>query len=301
MIRSTAALVVSGVLVAALTGCGGGPSQAGAAVIVGSTAVSLSDTQQRIDVALAKPGLIDQLKLQGNELADISREVVTRAVQHVLLAEAARREGIGIRDDQVDAELTREGGVDELVDATIYDRVTVREAVRDQLVSQALARKLLTRVAVTVDVTSAISQQDAVAKARQMAAGPAQAAAVLAVDPRAKRGQQLRASLNPQLAASILFGTPAGSVVAVQTSPAPDGWTVLRVTARSTTAPPVGPGAVSQLDDATLDDIGLRFTQPLAGELGVRVNPRYGAWDPLRLIVLGPGMSAGLVLPAVLS
>ncbi|MBA2324424.1 MAG: SurA N-terminal domain-containing protein [Pseudonocardiales bacterium] len=302
MIRSTAALVVSGVLVAALTGCGGGPSQPGAAVIVGSTAVSLSDTQQRIDVALAKPGLIDQLRLQGNEPADISREVVTRAVQHVLLAEAARREGIGIRDDQVDAELTREGGVDELVDATIYDRVTVREAVRDQLISQALARKLLTRVAVTVDVTSAISQQDAVAKARQMAAGPAQAAAVLAADPRAKRGQQLRASLNPQLAASILFGTPAGSVVAVQTSPAPDGWTVLRVTARSTTAPPVGgPGAVSQLDDATLDDIGRRFTQPLAGELGVRVNPRYGTWDPLRLIVLGPGMSAGLVLPAVLS
>ncbi len=289
-------------LVAALTGCGGGPSQPGAAVIVGSTAVSLSDTQQRIDVALAKPGLIDQLRLQGNEPADISREVVTRAVQHVLLAEAARREGIGIRDDQVDAELTREGGVDELVDATIYDRVTVREAVRDQLISQALARKLLTRVAVTVDVTSAISQQDAVAKARQMAAGPAQAAAVLAADPRAKRGQQLRASLNPQLAASILFGTPAGSVVAVQTSPAPDGWTVLRVTARSTTAPPVGgPGAVSQLDDATLDDIGRRFTQPLAGELGVRVNPRYGTWDPLRLIVLGPGMSAGLVLPAVLS
>ena len=49
------------------------------------------------------------------------------------------------------------------------------------------------------------------------------------------------------------------------------------------------------------DDIGRRFTQPLAQELGVRVNPRYGVWDPLRLAVLAPGTPAGLVLPATLS
>lgn len=288
---------------AVLTGCGSGPSQVGSAAIVGSTVVSLGDTQQRIDAALAKPGLIDQLKLQGDKPADISREVVSRAVQHVLLDEAARREGIRVTDDQVNAELTREGGVDALVEATIYDNDSVREAVRDQLVSQALARKLLTRVSVTVDVTNATSRDDAVAKARKMASGPSGAAAVLAADPRAQRGLQLRASLVPQSAASFLFGTPAGSVVAAQTSPAPDGWTVLRVTARGTTAPAGDPRAssVSQLDDSTLDDIGRRFTQPLAQELGVRVNPRYGVWDPLRLAVLAPGTPAGLVLPATLS
>jgi hypothetical protein len=129
---------------------------------------------------------------------------------------------------------------------------------------------------------------------------------VLAADTRAQRGLQLRASLVPQSAASFLFGTPAGSVVAAQTSPAPDGWTVLRVTARSTTGPAGDPKAaltssISQLDDSTLDDIGRRFTQPLAQELGVRVNPRYGEWDPLRLAVLAPGTPAGLVLPAALS
>jgi hypothetical protein len=295
--------VVLAAAAAVLTGCGSGPSQVGSAAIVGSTVVSLGDTQQRIDAALAKPGLIDQLKLQGDKPADISREVVSRAVQHVLLDEAARREGIRVTDDQVNAELTREGGVDALVEATIYDNDSVREAVRDQLVSQALARKLLTRVSVTVDVTNATSRDDAVAKARKMASGPSGAAAVLAADPRAQRGLQLRASLVPQSAASFLFGTPAGSVVAAQTSPAPDGWTVLRVTARGTTAPAGDPRAssVSQLDDSTLDDIGRRFTQPLAQELGVRVNPRYGVWDPLRLAVLAPGTPAGLVLPATLS
>ncbi|HTK65873.1 MAG TPA: SurA N-terminal domain-containing protein [Pseudonocardia sp.] len=289
---------------ALLTGCGSGPNQVGSAAIVGSTEVSLGDTQKKIDAALGKPGLLDQLRLQGDKPADISREVVSRAVQHVLLAEAARRENIQVSDDQVDAELTREGGIDALVEATIYDRGSVREAVRDQLVSQALARKLLTRVAVTVDVTNATSRADAVAKARKMASGPAGAAAVLAADPRAQRNLQLRAALVPQSAASFLFGTPAGSVVAAQTSPAPDGWTVLRVTARTTKAPGGGDpkaSSVSQLDDSTLDDIGRRFTQPLAQELGVRVNPRYGVWDPLRLAVLAPGTPAGLVLPAALS
>lgn len=293
-------LVAAGVC---LAGCGSGPSQVGSAAIVGSTVVPLGETQQRIDSALAKPGLLDQLKLQGDKPADISREVVSRAVQHVLLEEAARREKIRVTDDQVDAELTREGGVDALVEATIYDKVSVREAVRDQLVSQALARKLLSKVMVTVDVTNATSRDDAVAKARKMASGPSGAASVLAADPRAQRGLQLRAALVPQSAASFLFGTPAGSVVAAQTSPAPDGWTVLRVTARTTTAPGGDPKAssLSQLDDSTLDDIGRRFTQPLAQELGVRVNPRYGEWDPLRLAVLAPGTPAGLVLPATLS
>lgn len=285
-----------------LAGCGSGPNQVGSAAIVGSTEVSLGGIQQQIDAAMAKPGLLDQLKLQGDKPADISREVVSRSVQHVLLVEAARREKIVVTDDQVNAELTREGGVDALVQATIYDKDSIRDAVRDQLVAQALARKLLTRVAVIVDVTSATSRDDAVAKARKMASGPSGAAAVLAADPRAQRGLQLRAALVPQSAASFLFGTPAGSVVAAQTSPAPDGWTVLRVTSRTTAPSGSDPKApVSQLDDSTLDDIGRRFTQPLAQELGVRVNPRYGVWDPLRLAVLAPGTPAGVVLPATLS
>jgi hypothetical protein len=295
-------LVVAGLV---LTGCGSGPSQVGAAAIVGSESVSLGETQRRVDAAMDKPGLLDQLRQQGDQPADVTREVVSREVQHLLLAESARREGIAVGDDQVEAELTRQGGADALVEATIYDQAGIREAVRDQLVAQALARKLLGRVAVTVDLTAAGSRQDAVAKAQRMATGPKEAAAVLAADgPRAQRNVQLRAALIPQSAASFLFGTPAGTVIAAQTSPAPDGWTVVRVTQRSTTAPPITDPrvpAVSQIDENTLDDIGRRLTQPLAAELGVRVNPRYGTWDPLRLAVLAPGTQAGVVLPAVLS
>ncbi len=285
-----------------LAGCGGGPSQVGSAAIVGDTSVSLADTQRKIDTALAKPGLVDQLKLQGAGPADVSREVVTRQVQHLLLAEAARREKIAVRDEDVERALADEGGIATLVESTIYDEASVRTAVRDRLIAQALARKLMTRLAVTVDMIRATSREDAEAKARKMAAGPAQAAQVLGADARSQRNQLLRASLNPQVASTFLFGTPAGSVVAAQTSPAPDGWTVLRVTQRSTTAPAMGgPGVLAQVDGDTLDEIGRRFTQPLAEELGVRVNPRYGTWDRLLQLVAPPGAPFGLVLPATLS
>ncbi len=288
---------------AALAGCGGGPSQVGAAAIVGSHVVSLADTQRRVDEALAKPELLRQLQQQNGKPADISREVISREVQHLLLTEEARRESVTVADQQVDAELARQGGADALAAVSIYDATTVREAIRDQLVAQQLARKLLGRLSVTIDLTTAGSRAEAVAKARQLAAGPKQAAAVLAADgPKAQRGVQLRAALIPQWAASFLFGTQAGTVVAAQTSPAPDGWSVLRVTKRSTSAPPVNAtAALSQLDDQTLDDIGRRLTQPLAEQLGVRVSPRYGTWDPLRLAVLGPEVPVGLVLPAALT
>lgn len=300
--RSSTAFLLAVLSGGLLSGCGGGPSQAGSAAIVGGTGVSLAETQRQIDTALAKPGLLDQLRLQGAPVAEVSREVVTRQVQHLLLTEAARRENVTVRDEDVERELADEGGVAALVESTIYDETSVREAVRDRLLAQGLARKLLTRLSVTVDMTRATSKDDAESKARKLAAGPTQAAQVLAADPRAQRNQQLRASINPQLAATFLFGTPAASVVAAQTSPAPDGWTVLRVTQRSTTAPPVGgPGVLAQVDPDTLDEIGRRFTQPLAQELGVRVNPRFGTWDPLLLLVHGEDEPSGLVLPARLS
>ncbi|MBV9315022.1 MAG: SurA N-terminal domain-containing protein [Pseudonocardia sp.] len=297
-----AALVAAGVV---LTGCGSGPSQVGAAAIVGSTVISLSDVQHLVDEDLSKAVLLRQLQAEGAEPADIARTVVSQAIQHVLLAQAARREAIAVGDDRVDAEVARRGGIDALATTTIYDAATVREAVRDYLVAQALARKLIGGLSVTVDLTSAGSWDEALAKARRMAAGPRQAAEVFAEDGfKAQRDLQLRAALIPRSAAQFWFGTPAGTVVVAQTGPAPDGWIVLRVTSRRTDAPPIDdPRApsVSALDAEALDDIGRRLTEPLALELGVRVNPRYGSWDPLGLDVLEPGEPAGVLLPAVLN
>jgi hypothetical protein len=74
---------------------------------------------------------------------------------------------------------------------------------------------------------------------------------------------------------------------------------VVRVRDRETTAPPAGGGAVpAELVDATtMFGFGLRAIQPLAVELGVRVNPRYGVWDPTQVRVAPTVADAGTVEP----
>lgn len=274
-------------------------------MIVGNSSVSLTDVQARVDQVLNRSDVMTNLTARGNTAADIARFVATRQVQHLLLAQAAQRDGIVVDDQRVDAELAKPDTAQMLNGDLVFDPVAAREAVRDQLIAEALTAKYLDRLAVTVDVTTASSRDEALSKARLLAAGPAQAAAVLAADgANAQRNLQLRAALVPQSAALFLFGTPAGQVVATQTSASPDVWTLVRVTRRSTDGPPVGdPNAtsVAQLGVQTMDDIGRRLTQPLAEQLGVRVSPRYGTWDPLFLSVLPPGQQPSVVLPATLS
>jgi hypothetical protein len=297
------ALAVTG---AALTGCGAGPNQAGAAVIVGPSSVPLSEVQRQVDDVLRRPAAVANLTEKGGGPADLARFKVTRQVQHLLLVQAAQRDGIVIPDQRVDAELAKPEVVQELADNEfVFDPGLARQTVGDRLIAEALTAKYLDRLAVTVDLTLAGSREEALTKARLLAAGPAQADAVLAADgPNARRNLQLRAALLPQSAALFLFGTPAGEVVATQTSSSPDTWTVVRVVSRTTDGPPVGdPNAtsVAQLGEQTVDQIGRRLTQPLAEQLGVRVNPRYGAWDPLYLNVIPPNLEPSVVLPARLS
>jgi hypothetical protein len=299
--RAGVLAVALGAAWAVLTGCGSGPSQAGAAAIVGSSAVSLADVQARIDTVLGRPDVMANLAARGNAPAGIARFIVAEEVQHLLLAEAARRDQIGVSDQQVDAELAKPDTVDMLQGAKlVFDPARQREAVRDELIAEALTAKYLNRLVVTVDVTTATSKEEARRKARLLASGPQQANAVFVADGQnAQRNVQLRAAQVPQSAALFLFGTPAGQVVATQTGSSPDVWTLVRFTQRSVAGPPQGdPAAASaaQLGVQTADQIGRRFTQPLSEELGVRVNPRYGTWDPLYLNVVPPGQDSSLVL-----
>ena len=288
---------------AVLAGCGSGPRQAGSAVIVGDQAVPLAEVQRRVDAVLTNPEVMRDVKAQGGTPADVARFLATSEVQHLLLAESARRENITVTDQQVDRELANPATAQRLEASLVFDPADAREAVRDQLIARQLAERYLDRLTVTVDIVVAESKADALAKARQLAAGPAEADALLRAEGRnAQRDLRLRASLVPRQAALFLFGTPAGRVIAAQTSESPESWTVLRVTEREAPpAPPgTGSGSVAQLDAQTIDDIGRRLTQPLAEELGVRVNPRYGTWDPMFLAVVPPGQQSSIVLPAAL-
>jgi hypothetical protein len=276
-----------------LAGCGSGPNQFGSAAIVGSQSVSLAELQRQVDSVLAKPQVMQSVSLQGGQPADISQVMVTNDVQHLLLTEAARRDNVVINDKQVDAILAQQGGAEAIAAQSIFDPAGVRQAVRDQLTSEALAIKNVDRLSVTVDSVRTGSRAEALAVAQQLAAGPAKAEAALRVaGPNGQLNQQMRAW---QPDAIAYLGTLPGQVVAAQT--AQSTWTVWRVTRRDMDAA-AAPGAASQLDDQTLNRIGRRLLQPVASELGVRVNPRYGEWDLVQVSVLPKTVEPSIVLAA---
>ena len=87
---------------------------------------------------------------------------------------------------------------------------------------------------------------------------------------------------------------PPGRTAYFQPSPQ-SGWIVLRVTDRRT-EPNADPSAVANLGEADLATIGERLLQPLAEQVGVRVNPRYGMWDPISLRVVPADQVDGAIL-----
>lgn len=298
--RAPVLLLVLVAACVALAGCGAGPGQAGAAAIVGSDTVSLTTVQRQVASVLGKPEIASRLSRGGVSPAEVAQLMVTRDVQHLLLTEAARREGIVVDDRQVDAALGEQGVAAKLAGTFVFDPASARDAMRDQLISAALTVKYLDRLNVTADVFQVGTQPEAATTAHQLAAGGADARAALAHgDPRTTHaGMKLRAAALPELAASPIFGTPAGQVIAIQGDPSYP-WLVVRVTDRRFDGPPVtdpGLSAVSQLDDRSINMIGRRLTQPLSEELGVRVNPRYGTWDPAALGVLPTAQANSMIL-----
>ncbi len=101
---------------------------------------------------------------------------------------------------------------------------------------------------------------------------------------------------SPDAAGTVLFGTPVGGVVAFQPDQRQSTWIVFKVTDRRTDAP-FDQQAVSAISSTQKVTIGERLVQPDAERLGVRVNPRYGVWDPITLRVVAADMQAGMILP----
>ncbi|MFC5993834.1 peptidyl-prolyl cis-trans isomerase [Pseudonocardia hispaniensis] len=279
---------------AVISGCGSGPNQVGSAAIIGPDAVSLTQVQSRIDAALSKTDVVAQLAVRGVGADDIARDVVTRAIMHDLLERTAATEGLTVTDAQIDQELTAVGGTDALLRSSLHDRDSLRQRVRDQLLAVELAKRYVDRLNVVVDIVAAPSRADAEAKARAIAAGGAAADAAFRTN--AQRDLPFRAAADPEAASMALFGTPAGQIVVFQPAPSQSGWLVLKVVQRTIDAAATDPSAVSRIDETTLAKIGERLLQPLSQELGVRVNPRYGVWDPIQMRVVAAGHQAGSII-----
>lgn len=292
--RALAVVATVGVVV---SGCGTGPSQVRSAVIVGTTAVPLEQVQSRLDVALGKTDVVAQLASSGVGAPDIARDVVTGAVMHDLLARTAATEGITVSEADVDAALQESGGADAALSQSLYDLSAIRERVRDRLIAVKHAQRIVPGLTITADLVAANSRDDAAAKARVLAAGGPEADALFASNPEtSRRNMSYQAVRSPEAASTVLFGLPVGRTAYFQPSPQQGGWIVLRVTDRQEDAN-ADPSAAASLGDSDLAAIGDRLLQPLSEEVGVRVNPRFGVWDPVSMRVVAADQQGGAILP----
>jgi len=292
--RALAVVATVGVV---LSGCGTGPSQVGSAVIVGTTAVPLEQVQSRLDVALGKTDAVAQLRSSGIGAPDIARDVVTGAVLHDLLTRTAAADGITVTEADVDAALAASGGADAALSQSLYDLSAIRERTRDRLIAVRHAQRTVPGLTVTADLIAAESRDDAAAKARVLAAGGPEADALFTDNPQnSRRSMSYQAVDSPEAASTVLFGLPVGRTAYFQPSPQQGGWIVLRVTDRKTD-PNADANAAASLGEADLAAIGQRLLQPLAEEVGVRVNPRFGVWDPVSMRVVAADQQGGAILP----
>ncbi|MFC5140777.1 hypothetical protein ACFPK1_21250 [Actinomycetospora rhizophila] len=314
--------VLVGLLV--LAGCGTGPDRTGAAAVVGTTVIPISEIQDNLRTAVpdlrvavdqqaAQQGVAPGAPIPPQLLAQESRRLVTVRVLHELIAEQSRRDGIVVAPQRVDAALARAGGAEAAAQGSGFDPATIRGLVADQLAAGDIGRRVFDGLQVTIDYATAPDRASAEALARQVAADPSRAPQLfgqgqgagangLTLRPGQDQGAGLRSS-----ASSLLFGLPAGTVTITpggssqarqNQDPAQGPWSVIHVRERTLDAPPApGVTPASAVDDDTMFGFGLRQLQPLALELGVTVSPRYGAWDPTQLDVVDDPGAVGVVTP----
>jgi hypothetical protein len=313
MRRGATALAIVAVAGGLLAGCGSGPSQIGSAAIVGDTAIPLEYIQDWFDRVVANRERKEQLRSQG-QFDDLGRFLVTETVRHELLNAVVAREGMTFNEQQVSEQvselLDQLGGPEQVAQNTVYDETTIRQRARDQLLALELGKKYFETTTVTFDYTQATSRAQAEAKARELAADPGKAGSIVEQDIRngqqAGLDQRLVMAEEPQTAAQLpLFSVPAGNVVAFPLGDASGQWLVAHVRERDTDDSSASSGSGSgnatsadRVDPRLMEQIGLRLLAPLAAEIGVKINPRYGVWDPVSLeAVQTEGETRAIVVP----
>ena len=282
------------VVAAVVSGCGG-PDQAGSAVIVGNDTVPLERVQTQLGTAVNRTDQFAQYTAQGGTSADLARNIVTREVLHDLLTRRAQQDGIVVTDAQVDAELAANGGAEATLARTYYDMATLRDRVRDSLVAAQIGKRVVGGLAVTVDLVGAASRADAEQAARKLAAGGPEADALFGNPQTSARDAVFQAASAPSAAGTVVFGVPAGTVGVFQPDPSSASWAAFRVIDRRTDMPS-DPAAVSNISQSQLITIGQREVQPAGEQIGIRVNPRYGEWDPVQFRVVPAGQQDGMII-----
>ena len=309
-----------------LTGCGASTVRSGSAAVVGGDRIATTELQRVVDRGLSDPQAQQRV---GADRSGFQRAVLGRLIQHEVLTRAAATVGATVTGAQVDATTDRIaaqlGGQQGLATQAAKAGIApsdLRQTLRDVALRDVLGDRLTANVAVPeATLQQAYQQQiamyDQVRSAhilvatqsaaddllRTVKAAPgrfAELAARFSTDTGSKDqggelGFQGRGALEKPFEAAI-FGNPPGSFVLARTR---FGFHVIHVEERRTTtpaqaAPELRRTALAKERMTAVTDL-LRRT---AARLGVRVNPRFGSWDPTAFDVV-PDRSSDYIRTAV--
>ncbi len=299
-IRRPVALALVLLTAAVLTACGSGPSRTDSAAIVGDRSIGLDSVQAEIRWLLDNVEQAEQAREQ-NKLDQFGREVVRSRVVHELVTVAAERENLEVDPREVDRLIRDNGGVRAIARSTFSEPGRVRGVVRDQLLLQQLTERYRDRLSVrmvgalvTESSVEATAERTARDLGERIARNPDEAERIIAENGHQPVTEDLTLGRtldrDPELATTAVFGAGEGTVVVIQPSRQQVGWLVALVRDRTVGAP--GSGESTQEDGTGQAQsvnpqlrylAGMRQLQPIAEELGVRINPRYGVWDSAAL------------------
>jgi hypothetical protein len=291
-LRRSFGLVLTLVTAFVLTACGSGPSTVNVAAVVGERTIALDDVQSEIQWLLDHSPLAQEAQ-QQRRVDRISREVVRGRIVHELLTVAERRENLRVDETEVDTLIERSGGLEAAAKDIAVEPSRVRTVARDQVLLQELGEAYRDRVTVhfvgakitesSVELTDSEAAREL---GRRIAADPGNVEEIVresgheVIDQRLSLSEAL--TQDPELAISAVFGAREGSVVVLQPSQQQVGWLVALIKER-TVEEGTGQPSAEPIDSRLLYWVGLRQLQPIADELGVEVNPRFGVWDSVAL------------------
>lgn len=314
MNRPARLAALAGLVAIALSGCGA--VRTGAAATVGDERITTSLLDRVVQRGLADPSAAQTV---GTDRAGFERAVLSRLVEHLVVTDAARREGVSVdggdvaaTQDRIAAQLM---GLDQLKAAALKAGISAQD-LPETLSDVALRDKLADKLTAAIDVPesqlraafdSSAATNDTVHSAHILVASEALARTLLAkvtADPASfgalaaqysqdagskDKGGDLgflgRGVLEKPFEAAIFDNKP-GSFVLAQTR---FGFHVIHVIERRTTMfeqaqPELRRGVLAMQRAAAVD----KLLQADAARLGVHINPRFGRWDAAQLSVAAP-------------
>lgn len=289
---------VAGVLLALpiLTACATPPPSAAAEV--GGVTISEADVFAAAATAVSaiQGGSTANATTPGPlETSYYNRGQATSAIRSELLDQAAATAGVTVTEEDVNAALANA--------ATSGSSTSLsRQAVRDLLLLERWFSRLPADGAAVTDVTVGVEGEIVADRAaavatrtRWLSRPDVVAGEVAAADSAVQNQFQLLQQ--PALGALGIYHAAVGDVIL---APAADGGiAVLRITSRQEQPAQLTAAALQQASQGTggsaaqqlnaIFDLGALLLAPTAKQVGVTVNPRIGAWDPVAVTVVPVG------------